>query len=517
MLLLLFFDDRLRMADMESIPTPKLLPPLPDIKLLDARDEMNFAEFPIALLTDRRPKDLSSVEYTDTIHDPVTRKETVRKLTIAVPKQIGLPTALDDEVLLGLIQLTKVRNGFKDRRVHFSRYELLRLLGWSNKGPNYRRLEQSMDRWVSVILDYQNAWWDKEASSFVTEKFHMLDNVRIYETEHKKKGGQTVLPFSSFLWNEIVFQSFQAGFLKRIDLEFYLRLKHHTARRLYRFLDKRFYHQNRCEFDLTDFAFTHVGLNRSSCLVKAKSGERHLSQSKIREKLTPGIEELENLGYIKRVRNEQRYNTEQRGQWRIIFERQQAEVKPKVVLPPTLPFDSNPLIQVLIDRGVSSSIADELVRDFPADQIEAKIEIQEWMNENDKKQTINNPAGWLVKAIREDYTAPKGFVSKSERLRREKAAEENRTKHAQSENDKRRKDREERDAIEAERVHVENYLNALTETERKELEVRAIELGDDFQRMKAREKDVSGKIMRNLLTHQEVLRVYPMSNKNPEP
>ena len=39
----------------------------------------------------------------------------------------------------------------------------------------------------------------------------------------------------------MVFRSFQAGFLKQLDLDFYRRLKLAAAKRMYRFLDKRFH------------------------------------------------------------------------------------------------------------------------------------------------------------------------------------------------------------------------------------------------------------------------------------
>jgi hypothetical protein len=39
-------------------------------------------------------------------------------------------------------------------------------------------------------------------------------------------------------WNEVIFQS---GNLKQLDLEFYLRLRQPTTKRMFRFLDQRFY------------------------------------------------------------------------------------------------------------------------------------------------------------------------------------------------------------------------------------------------------------------------------------
>ena len=58
------------------------------------------------------------------------------------------------------------------------------------------------------------------------------------------------LPLSSFRWNEVIFESFQSGNLKQLDLEFYLRLRLPTTKRMFRFLDKRFYRRARLDFDL---------------------------------------------------------------------------------------------------------------------------------------------------------------------------------------------------------------------------------------------------------------------------
>jgi hypothetical protein len=40
-----------------------------------------------------------------------------------------------------------------------------------------------------------------------------------------RKDGQQELPLSSSTWNERVFQSFDAGYLKQLDMELYRRLR----------------------------------------------------------------------------------------------------------------------------------------------------------------------------------------------------------------------------------------------------------------------------------------------------
>ncbi|BBO33411.1 hypothetical protein PLANPX_3023 [Lacipirellula parvula] len=52
-------------------------------------------------------------------------------------------------------------------------------------------------------------------------------------------------PLSSFVWNEVVFRSFKSGYLKAVDLVLFRQLHRAAAKRMYRFLDKRFYHKSR--------------------------------------------------------------------------------------------------------------------------------------------------------------------------------------------------------------------------------------------------------------------------------
>src|SRR4051812_9960866 len=76
------------------------------------KDEMNLAEFPITLLTDRVPKGKKSIQYQDRIFDEKTGRQITRRLTIGADEAHGLPTAVDDDVILGLIQLTKMVSDF---------------------------------------------------------------------------------------------------------------------------------------------------------------------------------------------------------------------------------------------------------------------------------------------------------------------------------------------------------------------------------------------------------------------
>jgi hypothetical protein len=104
------------------------------------KDELNLAEFPIALLSEKSPAGVRTLEFQDQIFDTGKKRIVKRKLTIEGSETYGLPTAKDDEVILALIQLSK-RKGFDSRNLQFTRFELLTLLGWANTGQSYFRIE----------------------------------------------------------------------------------------------------------------------------------------------------------------------------------------------------------------------------------------------------------------------------------------------------------------------------------------------------------------------------------------
>jgi len=377
------------------------------------KDELNLAEFPIAALTDRIPDGQTTLVFEDRLEQ---RDSTpiVRRLTIMGTHKHGLPTALDDEVLVGLIQLTKRRSNFTDAKVPFSRYELIELLGWPQSGQSYRRIEEAMHRWVGVVLMYENAWWDNVAKSWVDEQFHVLDNVTLYDRERwrstaksgklAKPGGSRAdkppLPLSSFRWNEVIFQSFQSGNLKQLDLELYLNLRLPTSKRMYRFLDKRFYRRMRLDFDLRSLACEHIGLSRS------------YAPTELKRRLKPALEELEQLGFLEPLSAEERYSFVKRGCWRIILIRgRNASADSEIRTPEDSAKESelSELAAILKARGVTSKTTQELVEKHPANRIRTKIEVFDWLVRNQDKRVSKNAAGYLVASIRADYEAPSDY------------------------------------------------------------------------------------------------------------
>jgi hypothetical protein len=369
------------------------------------KDELNFAEFPLASLADRVPEGQKKLEFHDTIFDQSIGQHITRKLTIAASDMYGLPTALDEEVILGLIQLTD-KQRFTSRTVYFSSYELIKLLGWSDSAKSYRRIDESLKRWVSITLFYDKAWWSKEEQCWVNESFHLLDSVTIYDKERRanKKSlnpGDENAGRSHFVWNDIVFRSFKAGNLKEIDLDIYKQLRSAISKRMYRFLDKHFYRRAHLEYDLLRFAYDHVGILRTTPVAEVK------------RLFAKPLLELEGMGFIKPLSKEERFIKVSKGNWKVVFDRGSSEAKL------LLSAEQESVFEQLKARGVSPSRASKLVRSYEATRIANKIAIFDWMMQRGDKRCSSNPAGFLVTAIQDDYSPPSGFLKSKEEARSE--------------------------------------------------------------------------------------------------
>lgn len=393
-----------------------------DLDLESGVDELNLAEFPLAAVSDRFLDGAKTVVFEDTVFCQDTKKHLPRRLTISGSDRYGLPTAKDDDVLLACIQISRLSD-FASPEVNFSRYEILKLLRWADDARNYERVATSLRRWKGLTIYSDRAFYDHEQKSWVNRDFGIFDNLTIYRREVQQ--GQNASGSSRFVWNEVMYRSFLAGYLKRLDWGLYTRLESPVAKRLYRFLDKRFYHGNRVEIDLRDLAIQKVRL----------SDQYNVAQMK--RVLLKGIEELEERWDLKRLDAEKRFVKEGKGRWTVILERKPkrsrelaVELGPELALPP-LPAagesaNQHQLAAKLTSRGIGPAAADELASGYPSTDICDMIELFDWYNQRGQSRG----PGFLVGAIKnpKSIVLPKGFES-SASIAAKKAAEKNRVSY----------------------------------------------------------------------------------------
>lgn len=420
----------------------------------DGRDELNLAEFPLASLSTRTSEEVKTLEFRDQIFDRATGVPVDRRLTVTAAEKFGLPNSLDDEIILALIQLSK-KQGFTSRTVPFSRYEIVRILGWENNGWNYRRILQALDRWIGVTLKYENAWWDRENKRWTNETFHIIERL----TDVRDSDG---VERAAFVWSEVIFSNLQKGHLKPLDLGIYRQLKHPAAKRLYRLLDKRFYHRRKVQFDVLELAFHKLGISQIYEL------------GKIKQRLQPAIQELENVGFLKTATPQQRYEKHGVGKWNIIFEK--ADPLPSSALasaePAPLEASVSEIEEVLVKIGVSPKKACRLAATLPEDYLRHKVDELNHVLA-DGKTNIANPAGYLVKSIEENFTPPKDFKTAAQKKAEAAQRREQDDAKAKKEADAKAKKQQQEQAEEQQRLERQNkvaaYLATLPEDQREAL------------------------------------------------
>ncbi len=469
---------------MASPPDPLLDPPpeeadfFPEIvsQYQEGRDELNLAEFPIAAIGSRLDPSIKTIRFEDKMVDKSTGQLIHRQLTISASDKYGLPTAADDEVLLALLQMSRLQK-FASPQVTFTITQLLTILGWEQTTYNRRRIQEGINRWTGVTLYYENAWRDKKSGQWVDASLHVIE----YAEFHRQGKESMMAPSgcSVVKWNDLIFRNFSEGNLKVLDFHLYRSLKSGTAKRLFRFLDKRFYMRTKLSFALIAFAGDKIGLTRPY-KINAKTGTSTLDIAQLKRQLHKGIVELEDALFIVKRPESERFTKDFTGSWQVHFERytdpKGAEVQPDLGL---VVEDVSVMEGRLIGHGVSKTQARRLISEHDDARIEQQLDALEFHLAKGGDSAPKNRAGWLVKAINEDYPAPSGFKSRAQiesdaatRAAHQKRKAEIEARKLQAEVQRRQAEETEHQAKQA---LVDDYLKTLSPAQLADLEAKALE------------------------------------------
>ncbi|MFK7819478.1 MAG: plasmid replication initiator TrfA [Planctomycetaceae bacterium] len=236
-----------------------------EIVPLFGRDEMNLIEFPFGPITAGTTK---TFEVEHETFDKTLNRVVTRKLLITGSDAFGLPRPIDDQVLMGMKALT-YEAGFQSKTIHFSRYHLCRTMGWPVNGRTYKRLEDAMDRIAGTTLKFKDSWWDKGESQFTSKTFHVIEEVSLCSRDQldrtrlsEKKANHALC---SFVWSDVIWKSFQDGFIKKLDMAMWRKIgsggRRDVPLRLYRILDKRFYFKQYVTMDVRRLCTGTLGVS----------------------------------------------------------------------------------------------------------------------------------------------------------------------------------------------------------------------------------------------------------------
>ena len=407
------------------------------------KDELNLSEFPIAVVAESARPGQLTLEFSDTIKDRSTGLPVTRRVTVHGTEEWGLPAAQDDDVMVGLLQLCFLAGWPK--RVSFTRYQLCKLLRWSVGGASYRRIYQALHRLSTTTYNYRYGWRDKTNQEWIPSLlFSYIQSLRIHEAGKPTESG-----LCEVTWSDDFHRSLEAGNLKGLDYHRFISLRSSIAKRLYRFLDKRFGSGlTRYSCDLHVLAFEKIGVSRS-----------YTDAAQIKRLLQPAIQELEGIGFLGKALPGGRFEKLYRGHWKVHFSPARKGSEPVPFGPSTAPVEAK-----LIQLGIAPSEAQKFVKKFPEAYLETKIDQFAY------RQAKSNPAGLLAESIRRDLPPPVDYRCPKTREEDVAKATERSTKQAKI---LAREDGKRKAALAAEESRIkeaEATLNELSTEERSQLE-----------------------------------------------
>lgn len=203
---------------------------------------------------------------------------------VSVPEPWELPGSFDQDVWVAMQTLVNRKGGMReDGRIPFSMYELLEIMNKPTTGRNYAELKNALLRLSSVHIYSGKAFYSKDIDDYEDRGFGLWD-VTFRKRVVKGSGEESERHEVEF--HSLVRRSFQAGYLKALDADFYYSLSSRYAKRLYRLIDRK-----RQE----NMSWT-VSVDRLRQLLPLPTTYR--SPSKVRDVLKPALRELQDRGFL---------------------------------------------------------------------------------------------------------------------------------------------------------------------------------------------------------------------------
>ena len=381
-------------------------PPVADVESLsqrlgnlsNGRDEMNLCELPFATLSERS-NGHRTLKFQVEEFDHQLGQIVERSLTVIGDPEHGLPTEKDEEIYLGLLKYSSDYNGFAEPEVRFCRSDLFELMDWPGSKWSYDRLTKGMYRLAGVRLHYQNLWRDNREKQWRDQgAFSILDSFEFRDSRHSENGS-FLEQSSKFRWGSVLFESFDSGYLKKIDYGLARELSP-TARRLYRYLDKHFHppHKTRITINLARLAYQHIGISQGIELDKVR--KRYIGSA---------AQELESAGYLQ-PSDDNRFEKVRRGVWNVSFTLAQNSQEKKSPEPDS---ESKLLSNELSRRGVSSAKVLTILSNYKMCHIEQALRAMDEQVKNGI--AIRSPDRWLSKALRDGFRASPGIERTAKR------------------------------------------------------------------------------------------------------
>jgi len=206
---------------------------VPDIVALAEPDfvrmEKNIAAFGFFTPSSKRIKNAAKIiKFTQTIDG--NRVEAEVKISPNI--EYGIPITADQDKYLAfqkIIERTKRERGKVENPITFSAAELIKLLGQSDAGLNFREVYEWLDLMQGTQIKSQGAIWIAGKKRFATDVFNLFSRV-------KRVGDELddgTVADKNYVWlSDWYLENLNAHYLLPIDFESYKQLKNNISKAL---------------------------------------------------------------------------------------------------------------------------------------------------------------------------------------------------------------------------------------------------------------------------------------------
>lgn len=203
--------------------------------------ELSLAEFPIFNLSNKQVgKDIKSIVYRDTITGK-DGKIIAREWLVTPTKEYDFGTISTMDTFFTLFQIWKDQ-GFASNEIHYgSVRNILKRRNLDDVRENYDRIIRDLNCLTGLMITATNAFYDSIAGKYVSESFHIIDNLFFYEDETKfkrKNARQEKLPFAKVKVNDTLCRSVHANLLLLDHDQIFYQSLTGVEKRLYLYLSK---------------------------------------------------------------------------------------------------------------------------------------------------------------------------------------------------------------------------------------------------------------------------------------
>jgi hypothetical protein len=313
-------------------------------------------------------------EYVRKVTLPDGRVAT-RRERFTPSEELGDLHDFDKDVYVAMWFLAQMRGGMQpDGRVRFSLYDVVNILNLPDSGKSYRIVRESILRQQKLLIDAD--MYSKETRSYESEHFTVWRvNFKANVDKHGRARENHTLKF-----DEVMVRSYQDGYIKEMDVNFYFALHEIYARPLYTRIDVERENSLKWKARLSELR------------VVLDMAESYKYPSQISRALRPAHEELTRKGFLKSFSFPEKDVVVYEVAEESVFQRQHPQRRWTV--------EENEAVRNLIREGVWANVARELVIGRGAAVCNFYVEALPY------QKNVRDPGAWLRKYINDGLPLP---------------------------------------------------------------------------------------------------------------